>query len=63
MQTYIIDMDIISGLSYEGRWFERYVDLKEEIAKKGEYPLKMNFADQFTTILTNKDRIYSFTGN
>jgi hypothetical protein len=28
--------------------------------KKGEYPIYINFNDEFTSVLSNKDRVYNF---
>lgn len=63
MQLYLIDLDLISTMTYQGNWTEKYVSCKVEMAKKGEYGLKLNVSEKFTSIISNRDRIYTFGGD
>ena len=60
MQLYLQDLDIMSTMTYKGMWTKKYADTKSEIARKGEYPLRLCLGDKFTSIISNRDRIYTF---
>ena len=37
-----MDVDILSIVSYKGKWFQFYADIKSFLARKQEYPLKID---------------------
>lgn len=57
---YIVDADILSTVTYRGKWARKYATLKTDLARKQEYAVKVTVSECFTTVLTNKDRLYSF---
>ena len=62
MQLFLQDLDILSTMVYKGTWTQKYAEAKSEIARKGEYPLKICLGDKFTSIISNRDRVYTFGG-
>jgi hypothetical protein len=61
-QVYIGDYDILGTQYYEGRWLTKYSEVKEEMKRKNEYPIYVTIGEQFTSVLSNKDKLYTFTG-
>lgn len=45
IQVYIGDYDIMGTQHYSGEWLLRYAELKEELKKKGEYPINISIGD------------------
>ena len=40
-----------------------YGEIKQELKKRGEYPIHVAVGEEFTTVLSNREKMYTFNSN